>query len=183
MTTTHIPLTGPGHNSIFLFWTCCFFSVVLQTGTTQHLSADVLAHCVFSLLPLSSLVSVSMVCRKWRNIASSRVTITKTQANKTAILRSLFEDGASIQFLQWFRLYLQYPSELDTRTNNKKVQEFIVLAAKGLKELQYDRNLLDLYFVTQAVTFTFCNMHKQLAASGSVQRCAQRQLQADISSY
>src|SRR6266540_411587 len=97
--------------------------------SVQHVPADVVQHHIFSLLSLSSLISTSMVCRKWRAIASNYHLVTKIKSQKQ-ILLSLFEDGTSIEFLQWFEQRLGYPLFND---NNNNIMKCISLAAEGSK--------------------------------------------------
>src|SRR4051794_17940780 len=69
------------------------------------LPVDVLQHHIFHLFPLPSLVSVSMVCRRWRSLCERCL---PTDRRPEAIFLALVQYETRIEFLEWFSQHLSY---------------------------------------------------------------------------
>jgi hypothetical protein len=95
-----------------------------KKNRAQALPVDVLQYHIFSILSGTSLVSASMVCRMWRkNIPPN------SKQSREALLLSLFNDGASFKFCEWFEKRLGYP----VWTSSRFVRGCAQLAAAGMK--------------------------------------------------
>src|SRR4051794_35562942 len=80
-----------------------------KASSAPHLPADVLEHHIFAQLSLSGFLCARMVCQQWRNVGTGSLLKKTTTINKRAVLQSLFKEGESLEFLQWFADYLQFP--------------------------------------------------------------------------
>ena len=79
-----------------------------RTENINSLPNDVLKFYLFPLLSPAALWVSSLVCRKWytfvKDIPARRVPLKQ----KHAII-SLYRDGISVEFLEWFERHLRFP--------------------------------------------------------------------------
>jgi hypothetical protein len=128
-------LHSPALN-FFLDWKKIYLLVCLVTINSElvtmpiiSLPADVLRHHIFPKLSKPSLIALSMVCKLWRK------TLSRSQINsafKRETLLSFYQEGISMEFLQWFERALSFPGlSLMNQANRHRMIACLEAAATG----------------------------------------------------
>src|SRR3954471_14337366 len=102
-----------------------------QPGIFSRVPREVCEQHIFCLLPAYSLVACCLVDKYLRNICSRLLLIAQKKAQPqyqrgavvTIILKSLFEAGVSIEFMDWFQKHLHYPVFLVTTTTATEAKQ------------------------------------------------------------
>jgi hypothetical protein len=74
-----------------------------------NLTIDVVEHILFPMLCPSTVVSCIMVCRQWRKLSLRCNQLPENNRSQQAMFISLFRDGVSVEFLEWFSQTLKFP--------------------------------------------------------------------------
>lgn len=122
--------------SIHATWSVCFvyqifshFCILIPMMLSQ-IPNEVLHQHILALLPTYSLIACCMVAKRLQKYCSRLLAVTKLKRKaQKDVFCSLFAEGVSSLFLEWYQKHLLYP--VCGRANHEFMQLGLSLAAKG----------------------------------------------------